>query len=204
MTIPVYSETVPGAPLEEILCQHELEKRPGRAPNDQALYSAFKRLHLSMAMSPRTVLEALSHTILDLLHCDTAGVSLINDEQNRFYWAAIAGVWKPHVGGGTPRYFGPSADVLFFNRPLHMKQLHKRYTYFAPAALVNEVLIVPVYDDLHAVGTLWAVIHDPPDNTRSSTRSPQRYDLEDLRQLIALGYFASDAYAIWRKQPSGR
>src|SRR5260370_28340034 len=27
-------------------------------------------------------------------------------------WAAIAGAWQPHIGGGTPRDFGPCGDVL--------------------------------------------------------------------------------------------
>ena len=42
----------------------------------------------------------------------------------------IAGVWKPHIGGGTPRDFGPCGDVLDQNRPLLFRHLERRYTYF--------------------------------------------------------------------------
>jgi hypothetical protein len=142
-----YSETIPGAPLEEVLLLNELENRPFRPPNDHALESAFKRLLQGMTSSPSTILQSLAETMLEVLHCDSAGVSVVNDDNTRFFWAAIAGVWKPYIGGGTPRYFGPCADVLEVNRPLHMQQVHKRYTYFTPVALVDEVLLVPFYKD---------------------------------------------------------
>jgi hypothetical protein len=197
----VLSETVPGAPLEEIIFRNELEQRPSRPPDDQLLDFAFKRLLDGMTSSPQTILQSLAETILQVVQCDSAGVSIVNDENTRFYWAALAGVWQPYVGGGVPRYFGPSADVLDVNGPLHMRQVHRRYGYFGSVALVNEVLLVPFYKDKKAVGTIWAVIHEPPDNTRSRTRNPPRYDREDLRLLQALGHLASDAYDVWLGYP---
>jgi hypothetical protein len=193
-----YSESVPGAALDAVLYRNELEQRPSRPPTDDALHSAFKRLLAGMSTAPQTVLQSLAETILEVMHCDSAGVSIVNEDDSRFFWPAIAGVWKPHIGGGTPRHFGPCGDVLQFNQSLHMRQIHKRYTYFTPVALVNEVLLVPFYVDRQAVGTIWAVIHEPPDNERSKTRNPPRYDLEDLRVLEALGRLASAAYDIWR------
>src|SRR5207245_8070454 len=65
---------------------------------------------------------------------DSAGVSLLttDDGGKRFYWPAIAGRWKPHIGGGTPRDFGPCGDVLDRNIPLLMRHIEWRYTYFQP------------------------------------------------------------------------
>ena len=137
--------------------------------------------------------------ILDLLQCDSAGVSLIKEDRTRFYWPAIAGVWAPHVGGGTPMGFGPCSDVLNANRPLHMRQVHKRYTYFTPVPWVKEVLLVPFHQNGEVTGTIWAVIHEPPNDERSRTRTPAEYDREDLRMLEALGELATAAYKVWSR-----
>jgi hypothetical protein len=106
---------------------------------------------------------------------------------------------EAHLGGGTPRDFGPCGDVLQFNKPLLFKQFEKRYTYFCPVIpTVRECLLVPFYVDGVAVGTVWAITHDAPHNTNSSTRpnGPQ-FDREDLRRLEVLGRFATAAYQVW-------
>ena len=113
--------------------------------------------------SPQNILQTLADTILELLNCGSAGVSLLttNDGGKRFYWPAIAGRWKVHIGGGTPRDFGPCGDVLDRNAPLLMKNLERRYTYFEPVQpRVEEALLVPFYVADKAVGTIWAVAHD--------------------------------------------
>src|SRR3954464_9232289 len=149
-------------PLESILCTDELDRRSKRPPDYETENRALVALAQAIADSPRTILQTLADTILEVFKCDSAGISLLTKDEKRFYWPAIAGVWKPHIGGGTPRDFGPCGDVLNFNRSLHMRQIHVRYTYFTPVALVNEVLLVPFYVEKIAVGTIWAVIHEPP------------------------------------------
>ena len=136
--------------------------------------------------SPQNILQTLADTILELLNCGSAGVSLLttNDGGKRFYWPAIAGRWKVHIGGGTPRDFGPCGDVLDRNAPLLMKNLERRYTYFEPVLpRVEEALLVPFYVADKAVGTIWAVAHDE-----------HKFDAEDQRQLVSLAHFASAAY----------
>src|SRR5262249_47864389 len=44
-------------------------------------------------------------------------------------WPAIASMWRPHVGGGTPRDFGPCADVLDRNASMRVRHLERRHTY---------------------------------------------------------------------------
>jgi signal transduction histidine kinase/ActR/RegA family two-component response regulator len=109
---------------------------------------------------------------------------LLSADGAEFYWPAIAGVWKPHIGGGTPRDFGPCGDVLDCDAPLLFADLERRYGYFrAVSPAVREALLVPFHVSGRAVGTLWAVFH-----------GDRHFDAEDLRRLQSLGRFASVAY----------
>ena len=174
-------------PLESVLCTEELLRRPRRPPDHQRENRALVVLAQALADSPRTILQTLAETILEAFQCDSAGVSLLTtyDGGKRFYWPAIAGAWKPHIGGGTPRDFGPCGDVLDRNAPLLFRQFERRYTYFQPVTPpTEECLLVPFYVAGKAVGTIWAVAHD----------DRRKFDAEDERQLISLGRFASVAY----------
>ncbi|HEY9461688.1 MAG TPA: hypothetical protein VIR54_01300, partial [Vicinamibacterales bacterium] len=114
---PVSLETsIPdgGVSLESILCTEELRRRPSRSPDYEKENRALVALVTALADSPATVLQTLAETILGITESDSAGISLLttDDGGKRFYWPAIAGVWNPYVGGGTPRDFGPCGDVL--------------------------------------------------------------------------------------------
>src|ERR1700676_2149604 len=120
--------------LESILCTDALKSRPARPPNYEKESRALASLAEALSESPRSVLQTLADTILDVCRAGSAGISLLTKEDGgkRFYWPAIAGEWKAHIGGGTPRDFGPCGDVLDRNAPLLMRQLQRRYTYFEP------------------------------------------------------------------------
>jgi PAS domain S-box-containing protein len=172
--------------LESILCTDELMRRPARPPDYEKETRALAALIQALVDSPYAILQTLAETILKVLDCGSAGVSLLttNDGGKRFYWPAIAGQWKVHIGGGTPRDFGPCGDVLDRNAPLLMKHVERRYTYFEPVQpRVEEALLVPFYVADKAVGTIWAVAHDE-----------RKFDAEDQRQLVSLARFASAAY----------
>jgi GAF domain-containing protein len=162
------------APLESILCTEELYSRSFRPPDYETENRALVALAEALADSPHTVLQRLADTILDVFKADSAGVSLLTKEDGgkRFFWPAIAGKWKPHIGGGTPRNFGPCGDVLDCNSPLLMRHVERRYLYFQPVAPpVEEALLVPFYVEGKPVGTIWAVAHDPQ----------RKFDAEDQR-----------------------
>ena len=182
--MPEHSDT-PVA-LESVLCTEELSRRPSRPPDYEKENRALIALIQALADSPSNILQTLANTILEILDCGSAGISLLTrDGGKRFYWPAIAGDWKPHIGGGTPRDFGPCGDVLDCNRPLLFKHVERRYTYFEPVKpAVEEALLVPFYLAGKAVGTVWAVTHD----------QRHRFDAEDERQLETLARFASAAY----------
>jgi PAS domain S-box-containing protein len=174
-------------PLESILCTEELDNRPSRAPEFEKESRALVTLTQALSDSPQTILQTLADTILDILRCGSAGISLLttNDGGKRFYWPAIAGTWKAHIGGGTPRDFGPCGDVLDRNMPLLFTHVERRYTYFQPVVpLVEEALLVPFYVQGKAAGTIWAVAHD----------LSHKFDAEHKRLLLSLGQFASAAY----------
>ncbi|MGH9616633.1 MAG: GAF domain-containing protein, partial [Acidobacteriaceae bacterium] len=174
-------------PLESILCTEELTRRPSRPPDYERENRALTALMQALADSPRTILQALADTILNIFQCDSSGMSLLTEDGKNFYWAAIAGAWRPHLGGGTPRDFGPCGDVLDRNAPLLFKHWEQRYPYLLQATpLAEEGLLVPFYVAGKAVGTIWAITHD----------NRRKFDSEDLRQLENLGRFASAAYQV--------
>ena len=182
--VPPFDSLVP---LESVLCTEELNRRPSRPPDYKKESDALTALAQALADSPRTILQRLAETILEVFQSDSAGISLLttDDGGKRFHWPAIAGVWKPHIGGGTPRDFGPCGDVLDRNTPLLFRHFERRYAYFLPVTPpIEECLLVPFYVGGKAVGTIWAIAH----NDR------RKFDAEDMRQLLRLGKFASSAY----------
>src|SRR5262244_1102511 len=173
------------ASLESVLCTDELRRRPWRAPDYDKENRALVALVSALADAPRTILQTLADKVLAIFQCDSAGLSLLTKDSKRFYWPAIAGAWQPHIGGGTPRDFGPCGDVLDCNAPLLFTHWERRYPYLRPETpLAEEGLLVPFYVNGKAVGTIWAIAHT----------DHRKFDAEDLRLLESLGRFASAAY----------
>jgi PAS domain S-box-containing protein len=181
-----------GATLESILCTEELQRRPSRPPDHEKENRALVKLVSALADSPKTIFQTLADTIQDITQCDSSGLSLLTRDGKtpdvcgqRFYWPAIAGMWNPHAGGGTPRNFGPCGDVLDQNRTLLFTHFERRYPYLAPVSpAAIECLLVPFYVAGTAVGTIWAIMHS----------DRRKFDAEDDRVMASLGKFASSAY----------
>lgn len=187
--------SIPTASLESILCTEELQRRPSRPPDYEKENRALAKLLSAVADSPRTIFQTLAETIRDITQCDSAGLSLLTRDGKtphvdgqRFYWPAICGMWNPHVGGGTPRNFGPCGDVLDQNRTLLFTHFERRYPYLMPVSpAAEECLLVPFYVDGKAVGTIWGIMHS----------DRRKFDAEDDRVMASLGKFASSAYQAW-------
>jgi PAS domain S-box-containing protein len=184
-----------GASLESILCTEDLQSRPSRPPDCEKENRALVKLVSALADSPSTIFQTLAETIQEVTQCDSAGLSLLTKdgksphvEGQRFYWPAICGTWGPHVGGGTPRNFGPCGDVLDQNRTLLFTHFERRYPYLMPVSpAAEECLLVPFYVDGKAVGTIWGIMHS----------DRRKFDAEDNRVMASLGKFASSAYQSW-------
>jgi len=160
-----------GASLESILCTEELERRAWRPPDHEKENRALVALAGALADSRHNILQTLAEKILQVTDSDSSGLSLLTTHGGgkRFYWPAIAGVWKPHIGGGAPRNFGPCGDVLDRNRTLLFTHFERRYPYLLPVMPpAEECLLVPFYVHGKAVGTVWAIMH----RFRSSSSRP--------------------------------
>ena len=63
--------------------------------------------------SRRSAHNSAKHWPIKSLRCwaliRAGGCKSLTKDGKRFYWVAIAGAWRPHIGGGTPRDFGPTA-----------------------------------------------------------------------------------------------
>lgn len=191
--VPLASSIPEGAAsLESILCTEELQLRPSRPPDHAKENAALVALASALTESRHTILDILADTILSVTDADSSGLSLLtsdgatpDDEGQRFYWPAIKGMWKEHVGGGTPRDFGPCGDVLERNCTLLFRHFERRYPYLLPVSpAAEECLLVPFYVRGKAVGTIWAMMHS----------DRRRFDPEDQRLMSVLGQFASLAY----------
>lgn len=189
--------SIPSASLESVLRTEELQRRAPRPPDYEKENRALVKLVSALAESPHTIFQTLAETILEITQCDSAGLSLLtkdgktpNVEGQTFYWPAICGMWNPHVGGGTPRNFGPCGDVLDQNRTLLFTHFERRYPYLMPVnPAAEECLLVPFYVEGQAVGTIWGIMHT----------DRRKFDAEDDRVMASLGKFASSAYQAWTR-----
>jgi PAS domain S-box-containing protein len=165
----------------------ELSRRPSRPPDYESENRALVALATALATAPDGILQKLAETALSLCRAHSAGLSLLEngDRKRNFHWRAIAGVWAPHKGGGTPRSFGPCGTVLDRNVPLLFSHPERDFPYFGDVTpLLEDALLVPFYIKGEAAGTIWVVSHD----------DVRRFDAEDLRVLTNLGTFAAAAY----------
>jgi PAS domain S-box-containing protein len=179
--------TLDAPELRSMLSLDELRRRPSRPPDYEAESSALIALAQSIATSPEDILQKLADTALTLCRAHSAGLSLLEDgdQKSNFHWRAIAGQWAPHLNGGTPRNFGPCGTVLDQDVAMVCSHPELDFPYWAPIKpVLEEGLLIPFYIKGEAVGTIWVVAHD----------SSRRFDAEDLRLVTNLGAFAAAAY----------
>jgi PAS domain S-box-containing protein len=176
--------------LKSVLSTDELSRRPSRPPDYVAENRALIALARETAASPDRILQKLADTALALCRAHSAGLSLLEegDQKRNFHWRAIAGKWASHLNGGTPRDFGPCGTVLDRNVALMFSHPERDFPYFGEVTpLLEEGLLMPFYIKGEAVGTIWIVAHD----------ESRRFDAEDLRVMTNLGTFAAAAYQAW-------
>src|ERR1700678_2343171 len=174
-------------PLESVICTLELNRRHPREPDFEAMTGALVTLARTMAASPERTLQQLVDTALTLCRAQSAGISLLEEENGKkiFRWHALAGEYAPHQWGTTPRNFSPCGTVLDTNQVQLMSHLDRHFRYFADVKpSIAEALLVPFHAGGEAVGTVWVISHD----------QTRKFDREDARMLTTLGEFAAAAY----------
>lgn len=171
--------------LESVISTAELRRRPTRPANYVAENNGLIALARAMVTSPDGILQKLAETALALCHAGSAGISLLEPDGAHFHWPAITGAWAAHIGGGTPREYGPCGTVLDRNAPQLMSHPERHFTYLAEVTpSIEEALLIPFYIAGKAVGTIWVIAHD----------AMHPFDREDLRVMTNLGAFAAAAY----------
>ncbi len=174
-------------PLESVICTQQLIIRPCRQPDFEALSGALIKLAQALAKSPEHILQQLVDTTLQLCHAQSAGISLLEEEngQKIFRWHGVAGQYAPHLWGTTPREFSPCGTVLDTDKVQLMSHLDRHFTYFSEVEpRIAEALLIPFHVGGEAVGTVWVISHD----------HARLFDAEDARVISVLGEFAATAY----------
>src|SRR5688500_13399700 len=163
--------------VSDVLITGELLSRPTRHPDYASESLALASLAEELANSS----EGLSHRVcelaINLCGADTAGVSLLSDEEGLpvFRWSALAGVYQDYVGGTTPRNFSPCGTCLDRGSPQLYRYPERYFTYFAEVTPpIVEGLVVPLRVSGQDLGTIWVVSH---------SEDHRGFDAEDARIL---------------------
>ena len=173
--------------LESVIATGELKQRQTRSADRNAEQEAELELTLELAKSPHDFFQKLVDMVLRLTPANSAGISLLDEAKGRFIWPAVAGGLSPYLWGGTPSNFGPCGTVLDRNEPVLFLHPERHFTYLEPIRPpLEEVLLIPFHVEGKAVGTIWAVIHNPE----------RKFQSEDRRLLENLSSFAATAYKV--------
>jgi signal transduction histidine kinase/CheY-like chemotaxis protein len=178
--------------LGDILTTGDLASRPSRTPDYKAENQALIALAEVMTQSPDTIFQKLADVALALCHAGSSGISITERDKGAdiFRWRATAGEYTPYLGGTMPRDFSPCGVVLDRNGPQLMTHMVRYYDYVSKLhAPPVEVLLVPFYQGITPVGTVWIVAHS----------DERKFDSEDLRIIESLTRFASLAVEILAK-----
>jgi hypothetical protein len=176
--------------LEDVIVTPKLDHRESRIIDSGSEVRVTGELLRELAKSPEDFFPKLVQTVLEFSNAESAGISLLDEGKKAFIWPAVAGGLDPYIGAGTPMNFGPCGTVLERDKPILFSHPERHFTYLKPIKpSLEEVLLVPFHVNGKAVGTIWAVIHDPT----------RQFDREDRRFLESLSEFAASAYRVLTK-----
>ncbi|HTN83934.1 MAG TPA: GAF domain-containing protein [Sorangium sp.] len=184
--------------LEDVLVTEKLARRPSRVPDHAAENRALLALATAMAGPLDDVLPRLVSLLLELCRADSAGVSVLEEEDGRkvFRWRAIAGAFAHNLGGTMPRNPSLCGTVLDRDEALLFSYPADYFTEDASSEPpVVEALAVPFHDGDTPIGTVWLLAHT----------EERKFDAEDARLLSSVSRFAASAVrALARAQGAWR
>jgi len=169
--------------VEATIITDALWSRSSRPPDLKTEIEAFREIARDMVTrDPLTVLNSLITHAMRLCKADSAGISLLEKGQNDdqiFRWVAAKGAMEQYIGGTTPRNFSPCGICLERNCAQLFSHPERYYTYLKRILPMSELLLIPLYGDHDAMGTLWVLSHD----------GQRKFDCEDARILSSVGEF---------------
>lgn len=166
-----------------------LTQRPAREPDFQAENRALQTLAQQLARDARSLLKTLTTLAIDLCQADSVVVSLLETPEHGesvFQWVAMAGTVKHWENETVPGDFSPCGITIQTGQPQLYAYPERYFTYLHNSKYpLAEVLLVPLFADQQALGTIWLITHDPD----------RHFDLEDQRILTNISGFTSAALA---------
>jgi signal transduction histidine kinase len=179
--------------LESVLITDKLGSRVCKKADALSESKAFLNLARVMAVAPAELLNELLRAGLELCNAGTAGLSLLEttpEGKEIFRWTNLAGSLERFVGGWTPRNFSPCGVCLDRNAPQLLAWPGRYFEYLKEAVDIPivEALVIPIYMDGEAPGTIWIVSH-----TEAVT-----FDSEDARIMTGLAEFTVFALRLTR------
>jgi len=168
--------------VDEIIITSQLYTRLPRPHNAEHVRANLLRLGECLGSNPKTLLDQLVSTAVDLCLAGSAGFSLLkstSDGDSQFVWEAMAGVYASFVGGTTPRNFSPCGVTLDRNAPQLFHYPCRFFHYFNEVSPpIVEGLVLPMHAAGRPLGTLWVVSH----------HEERKFDIHDVDVMSNLCY----------------
>ena len=176
--------------LEDVVINSELLSRPCKAPNYEAENQALMALAQTLSDAPDKILQRLAETALQLCRADTAGISLMEQQDGAevFRWEALAGVFSDRLNATMPRNASPCGTTIDRNATQLMYMAERVFPALKSKPPVVEALLIPFQVAGKPIGTVWVVAHD----------ERRKFDQEDERIIKTLAQFASACWQLWR------
>ncbi len=176
--------------LQDVSINAELLRRPFRAPDYEAENHALTALAQTVANAPDTILQKLAETALQLCRADSAGISLLdqNDGAEVFRLEALAGVFSDRRHATMPRDVSPCGTTIDRNETQLMYMAERMFPALTSVPPMVEALLIPFHVANVPIGTVWVVAHD----------ERRKFDQEDERIIKTLAQFASGCWQLWR------
>jgi signal transduction histidine kinase/ActR/RegA family two-component response regulator len=163
-----------------------LAQRPARAAEHATENLELMGLARALTGPRDALMQAISEAALRLCRAGSAGISLVENQQNSrvFRWLAAAGLCAGLRGKTTAWDECPCGVTLDANEPQFFVRPQDDFVCLQfPGIDVPEGVVVPIPADGEQLGAIWVMSHTPD----------QQFDLEDVRLLSNLAVFAGAA-----------
>ena len=158
------------AAIAGVFISDQLIRRPATKPDYLREKLAIQDLAQRMANRPAELLPRLVQLALDICEADSAGVSVLEGEE--FRWFHLKGRLAVFESTTTPVNFSPCGICLSYKTAILMERPERAYGWIAEAKItVPEVLLVPlIINGEKPLGTLWVIAKESGQFNRSHAR----------------------------------
>lgn len=149
--------------LKEVLITHKLSNRPIHECHTATQLKALQVIAKEIPGPVEKILDALVNQAMELCHAGSSGVSILHKEDNGrdLHWDAMAGVLHDCLGQTAPRDFSPCGLTLDQKSPQLFSYPSRYYDFLSNSPVpIVECLVIPIFVNGRAFGTLWIVSHD--------------------------------------------